>query len=127
MATRVIVKDTIETPSVGSDECGSVDAESTCCPFRVDLVREAYWELRYRRPGSDLTPQQRDARVGRRLAKLDGAVEIARDESADEDLSMVSLTPQRASHFGVDAIPVENIDALGVFHLWKIRQLTLDS
>ena len=95
--------------------------------LRVDLVREAYWELRYRRPGSDLTPQQRDARVGRRLAKLDGAVEIARDESADEDLSMVSLTPQRASHFGVDAIPVENIDALGVFHLWKIRQLTLDS
>ena len=93
--------------------------------LRVDLVREAYWELRYRRPGSDLTPQQRDARVGRRLTKLDRAVKIAPDESADEDRSAVSLTPQLASHFGVDAIPVENIDAVGVFHVWKIRQLTL--
>jgi len=92
--------------------------------LRIGLVREAYWELRYRRPGPDLTPQQRDARVGRKLAKLDGAVTIALDEDAEDDRSLVSLTPQSATHFGVDTIPVENVDAVGVFHVWKVRSLT---
>ena len=35
------------------------------------------------------------------------------------------LTPQGVAHFGVDEIPVENVEAVGVFHRWKVRKLTL--
>ena len=93
--------------------------------LRLDLVRQTYWELRYRRPGSDLTPAQREARVGRRLDGLADAVRIELDVEAEDDRSSVSLTPQSAAHFGVDEIPVENVEALGVFHQWKVRKLTL--
>ena len=74
---------------------------------------------------SDLTPAQRDARVGRRLERLADAVRIELDVEAEDDRSSVSLTPQSAAHFGVDEIPVENVEALGVFHQWKVRKLTL--
>lgn len=94
-------------------------------PLEVGLVRQTYWELRYQRPGEDLTPEQRDARVGRRLDNLAGTVEIQIDAEAEDDRSFVSLKPQSAAHFGVDEIPVANVDSLGVFHAWKVRTLTL--
>ena len=93
--------------------------------LRLALVRHTYWELRYQRPGADLRPTQRDARVGRRLSDLSSTIKIELDVEAEEDLSHVSLLPQAASHFGVDQIPPENVESLGVFTAWKIRQLTL--
>lgn len=93
--------------------------------LQMALVRQAYWELRYRRPGADLRPEQREARVGRRLGALAGAVDIRRDPEAEDDVSKVALPPQAAAHFGVDEIPPENVESLGVFTAWKIRELTL--
>jgi len=93
--------------------------------LRLDLVRQTYWELRYRRPGPDLRPEQRDARVGRRLDLLTEVVRIELDVEAEDDRSNVSLTPQSVAHFGVDEIPVENVEAVGVFHRWQVRKLTL--
>ena len=47
------------------------------------------------------------------------------DPEAEDDLSKVSLRPQAAAHFGVDEIPPQNVESLGVFTAWKIRELTL--
>jgi len=100
----------------------TVDVEGT--PLEIALVRQTYWELRYRRPGADLNPSQRNARVGHRLDRLDGAVKIEIDAEAEEDRSFVSLQPQNVLHFGVDEIPVANVDWLGVRREWKVRTLT---
>jgi hypothetical protein len=91
---------------------------------KLDLVRQTYWELRYRRPGEDLTPAQRDARVGASLTRLEGAVEIKLDVEAEDDRSHVALPPRAVAHLGVDEIPVENVDFLGVFRAWKVRAIT---
>ena len=93
--------------------------------LRIDLVRQTYWELRYRRPGRELSPEQREARVGRRLERADGAVAIELDVDADSDRSRVALLPQLVAHFGVDEIPVENVESVAFFHAWKVRRLTL--
>ena len=90
--------------------------------LQLDLVRQAYWELRYQRPGLDLSPQQRDARVGRRLDAVANAVNIER--SADVDRSLVKLLPQPAAHYGVDAIPVANVESVSVYHAWKVSKFT---
>ena len=58
--------------------------------LELALVRQTYWELRYRRPGADLSPEQRDARVGRRLEGAEEAVAIELDLEADEFAALVS-------------------------------------
>ena len=105
-------------------DAATVDVAFAGEQVRIDLVRQTYWELRYRRPGADLTPAQRDARVGARLQELAEVVEVTLEAEASEDRSRVALRPRRVTHFGVDRIPPENVDFLGVFRAWKVRAIT---
>jgi len=93
--------------------------------LELQLVRQTYWELRYRRPGADLSPEQRDARVGRRVTGPEEVVAIELDVDAEDDRSRVALQPQEVAHFGVDEIPPANIESISLFHAWKVRKLTL--
>jgi hypothetical protein len=115
-----------EVPPARIDEQGSnativVDVEGT--PLQIGLVRQTYWELRYRRPGADLTPDEREARFGHRLDNLTGTVRIELDAEAEEDRSFVSLLPQNVLHSNIDEIPIANVESLGVRREWKIRTL----
>lgn len=116
-----------EVPAARVDAAGStatltVDIEGTL--LEIGLVRQTYWELRYQRPNKDLTPAQRDAQVAHRLDNLTGTVRIEIDAEAEDDRSNVSLLPRSAEHFGVDEIPVANVESLGVRREWKVRTLT---
>ncbi|MGC6486204.1 MAG: hypothetical protein ACON4Z_01035 [Planctomycetota bacterium] len=91
----------------------------------LELVRQTYWELRYRRPGAELSAAQRDARVGRRITSPEEVVTVELDLEADDDRSLVALRPQVVAHFGVDEIPAANVDSVAVFHAWKVRRLSL--
>lgn len=91
----------------------------------IELFREAYWQVRFERPGDEPGSYGPPGECG---AAIDSFVGFARVEAvadADTDRSRVLLAPLPFEHFGYDSIPLENIDAVGLDRRWKIASLRL--
>ncbi len=96
-------------------------------PLTIRLIRETSWEVRYRRVGESLKPEQLHAHWGKSIKEgIQGAVTVTADEENDR-MSKVTLLPRSVTHYGVDEIPVENVDFIGLQRSWHISGLMMPS
>lgn len=93
--------------------------------IEIELVREAYWLVRYERPGDEPGTYGPPGECGGKLDSFVGSARVEPIDDPDTDRSRLVLAPFRFEHFGHDAIPLENIDAAGLERRWKIAALRL--
>ena len=106
---------------------GIVDMDVEGYPLTIRLIRETSWEVRYRRVGESLTPEQLHAHWGKSIkGGIQDAVKVTRSQDNDR-MSEVNLLPRPVTHYGVDEIPVENVDFIGLQRSWHISGLSMPS
>ncbi|MCR9245480.1 MAG: hypothetical protein NXI31_10640 [bacterium] len=87
--------------------------------LRIDLVRESFRELQYRRP--DGTP----GNAREQLASWNAAARVVGVEDPEFDVSRFVFEPFEFEHEGLDAIPLATIERVGLVRLWKVSGLQL--
>lgn len=92
--------------------------------MEVELVRECYWQVRYRTPpkdyhlGTALGP-------GGTLRSLKGTASIEVLETGEDELderSRLTMRPFEFSH-SVAQVPLEDVDFAGVYREWKVLRV----
>jgi hypothetical protein len=101
---------------VGEDRAAvTVDVVGTLVD--IDLERQAYWEVRYRRE---------DGTAGEHGAPIESFAPFARVELAGPmgaDESRLSFEPIVFRHDGVDRVPLSAIEQAGLSRVWKISDI----
>jgi hypothetical protein len=101
--------------------------------LRIDLVRESFWEIAYRRPpepksdGSAPAPTAQGT-LGEQRRRVTSWNTLARIEPLDDpdrDLSRIVLEPVQFEHEGQVAVPLESIERVGLVRRWKIANLAM--
>ncbi|MFN6195445.1 MAG: hypothetical protein ACK5BN_16675 [Planctomycetota bacterium] len=82
----------------------------------VDLVRQAKWEVRYRRADGSLYEP------GALLADAATVAAIAADPA--DERSTLQLQPLRFRHDGLDAVALDDVEFAGMVRDWKIAGWT---
>lgn len=85
--------------------------------LEVDVVRQLYWEVRYRRDNG--TP----GASGQPLGSLADRASIVADDTADR--STLTLSPLTFRHDGLEAVPLTAIEFAGIQREWKVDRLTM--
>lgn len=96
--------------------------------LRIDLVRESFWELAYRRPPEPIpgetTPAQGTlGEARRRLVSWNTLARIEPIDDPDHDRSRIVLEPVPFEHEGMPEVPLESIERVGLVRRWKIANL----
>lgn len=91
--------------------------------LRLDLVRQSYWELRYR--GKDGKPRETSTALD--FDTLNGLLRVT-DKGLDpvDELPQaeVALEPRVVLHPGAPRLRLEDVDGLAVGREWKIAEIT---
>jgi hypothetical protein len=82
----------------------------------VDLVRQAKWEVRYRRADGSLYEP------GALVADASAVAAVAADPT--DERSTLQLQPLRFRHDGVDAVPLADVEFAGLVRQWKVAGWT---
>ena len=111
----------VPTPTLrGLDRADVVlDIEGNRVELR--LVRQSYWEVRYRRPGGG--DGDEPAAVGRPIPSFVGFADVAFVEDADDDESKITIEPLTFQHYNLDEVPLANVEFAGLFRRWKVEGL----
>ena len=101
----------------GSDEAEvAIDVEGTRLELR--LRRQASWQVRFRRANGTTSE------TGQPMRSLTGFADITTLDG-DEDKSSIDLAPLVFYHDGLDEVPPQAIEYVGVRREWKIDNLRL--
>lgn len=102
----------------------SADGQRASCELLVEghrlhleLQREAYWEIAYRR---------QDGSPGRNLRPVPAArpgLEVVPEPDSDEDRSLLRLPALPFAHEGEAVVPPQQVDQAGYVARWKISAL----
>lgn len=98
--------------------------------LRIDLVRESYWELAYRRPPEPTSagappPQGTLGEARRRLVSWNTLARIEPIDDPDHDRSRIVLEPVAFEHDGMVEVPLESIERVALVRRWKVANLRL--
>ena len=85
--------------------------------IELDLERQAYWEVRYRRP--DGTPGEEGAAIPSFL----GRARLQRIEDGDEDRSRLTLEPLVFHHDGIAHVDLDAVEHAALTRRWRIADL----
>ncbi|MCA8964329.1 MAG: hypothetical protein KDC48_05570 [Planctomycetes bacterium] len=85
----------------------------------VEVVRESLWEIRYRRPDHSLGED------GAVITSWSPYAKVEALDNPDRDLSVLTVTPMRFEHEGVDAVPLEAIEHAALTRRWKVARISV--
>jgi hypothetical protein len=83
----------------------------------IDLERQAYWELRYRRENGTLGEE------GAPIASFDGRGRVDVLPDSYPERSRLSLEPIEFRHEGIDSVPLAAIEHASLSRRWKISDI----
>ncbi|MBM4062085.1 MAG: hypothetical protein FJ265_13455 [Planctomycetes bacterium] len=108
----------IPAPTRPTDDTAVFDLDVEGRPVRVALVREAFFELRYRRPRATAPGTFR-----RPVPDWSTIADVAPVPDQDLDLSRIVPAPVVFEHEGLDAVPVQAVDHVAWVRRWKVDDL----
>ena len=83
----------------------------------IDLERQAYWELRYRRDSG--TPGDQGAAI----KSFSSHARIETAPGGRKETSRLEFEPMEFRHQGIDAVPLEAIEYAALTRRWKITDI----
>ncbi|MFK7741220.1 MAG: hypothetical protein AB8H80_12950 [Planctomycetota bacterium] len=122
----------VPEPTRHGRDRASVEIDVEGYKIAIELFRESYFEVRYLREGQGAAEGERfgpDGKYGKTLRSFTGRLVTTPIGEDDPDFneerfeSRIRIDPLVFEHDGLDAVPVENIDAVGYYREWKIAGL----
>lgn len=118
---------TVPEPTGHGDDHASVTLEIEGRRVDVDLVRQCYWEMRYRRTAAMLG-QEHDGPEGEGGEPIRSFVGFARIETlGDTERSRIVLQPLTFYHDGIETVPLEALEHVALTQRWKVAELRVQA
>ncbi|MGE3174526.1 MAG: hypothetical protein AB7O97_17985 [Planctomycetota bacterium] len=108
-------------PTVQQDRGVSYELEVEGHRLRIDLVRESYWEVRYRDPAGEVRETSRGLDD-----TLNGLVQVmadGEDPAEGTPRSRLLAAVRGVEHPYIDRLRLEDVDLLAIGREWKISDL----
>jgi hypothetical protein len=95
----------------------SVTVDVAGTPVDIDLERQAYWEVAYRRDNGTLGEE------GAAIASFSGCAVIETAPAGRKETSRLLLEPMNFHHEGIDAVPLSAIEHATLTRRWRITDI----
>ncbi len=97
-----------------------IDLEVEGYAMQIQLLRQCHWQVRYRRAGE--TGSKAIADIGGQVANAAELLSVT-PVTEDPPMSIVALNGRRVVHWGLDEVPAEDIETIGLKHTWQVTGL----
>ncbi|MEO6595824.1 MAG: hypothetical protein ABIP94_13820 [Planctomycetota bacterium] len=116
---------TVPEPTMHGTDHATVTLDVEGNLVDIEVVRQLYWELRYRRTAA-MMGQEQDGPPGEVGEPISSFVGFARIETVGKtERSRVLVNPLTFYHDGIDAVPLEALEHIALTQRWKVADLRL--